>query len=45
MKYLDFMLLAEKCVKVLFAFWQYKPEKYTRPLKLHKDTVWYGLIA
>jgi hypothetical protein len=35
--------LAKKSGKVLFVFWQCRPEKPTRLLTLNKDTVWCSL--
>jgi hypothetical protein len=44
----DFMFnqlkFCKKSRKVMFVFWQFRPEKPTCPLTLNKNTVLYGLI-
>jgi hypothetical protein len=36
--------VAKTSGKILFVFWQCRPEKPTRPLTLNKDKLWCGLI-
>jgi hypothetical protein len=45
---IDFMFQSIKILpkypgKCCLFFWQYRPEKPSRPLTLSKDMVWYGL--